>query len=466
MNIALIALLIVCLVLMIVTLVLIFSLLKKNKSLEENLTTKQEDPHYAEIISSISSTQAKVDQVNTNIRTSTQLAMGEAVTKLISILREQSTKLGQFDTKLTSIQTEINKSIELEVSNQMKTVLKEFKDQIFDVQKSNSEQLNNISDLLNQKLNTIRNNMTASISDGFKQNAEQMEKVNKYMGTIEEAQKNLTTLSDNVGKLNNTLSFSNPAGKFGEKVLHAILESVFGNTRNLYKEQYTLNPTDDANKRVIADAVILLSGASKLLCIDSKASLVRFKDLFNNTNAKDNKDLFRDFKSVLRSEIDKIASSYIIPTKTCEYAIMFIPNDGIFSYIESNDDLYENVVNYGIKKNVILTSPTTLQPILGNIHLFLMREEMVKNVHAIIDNLLKIRKAFENYNESWLSLSKAIDSLSTKRDDFNKKIKTLSNNINRLELPDEGENTEKNETEKVPASESENSVSMNSIQED
>ena len=164
-----------------------------------------------------------------------------------------------------------------------------------------------------------------------------------------------------------------------------------------------------------------------MLCIDSKFSYIRFKSLFSNPS--DN-NLKQEFKNALKNEINKISAAYIIKDKTAPYALMFIPNDGIFAYIESDDDLYEQVVEYAYKKKVIITSPSTLQPILANLNLLRIKHETITNISNVLEQIDKVKKALSNYQTSWQNISNAIDSLAEKRDEFNKKIKTLGQKLN------------------------------------
>lgn len=358
----------------------------------------------------------------------------KTTTTNISNSNEIFMKLGNIETELKN-QAETNKNaITVTTSEQYSKILKIISDELNKININVSTTLDQEINLLKITQDSIQNNLeklnnkvSESIDKGFKTNNEQVQLVVKSLEELKSASLNLKDLSQDIQSLNQSLNFSRPSGKFGEQVLEAVLRSVFGDTREVFELQYALINDNDVAKRVIADAVIHLPSPINLLCIDSKFSYIRFKSLFSNPS--DN-NLKQEFKNALKNEINKISAAYIIKDKTAPYALMFIPNDGIFAYIESDDDLYEQVVEYAYKKKVIITSPSTLQPILANLNLLRIKHETITNISNVLEQIDKVKKALSNYQTSWQNISNAIDSLAEKRDEFNKKIKTLGQKLN------------------------------------
>lgn len=358
----------------------------------------------------------------------------KTTTNNISNSNEIFMKLGNIETELKN-QAETNKNaITVTTSEQYSKILKIISDELNKINTNVSTTLDQEINLLKITQDSIQNNLeklnnkvSESIDKGFKTNNEQVQLVVKSLEELKSASLNLKDLSQDIQSLNQSLNFSRPSGKFGEQVLEAVLRSVFGDTREVFELQYALINDNDVAKRVIADAVIHLPSPINLLCIDSKFSYIRFKSLFSNPS--DN-NLKQEFKNALKNEINKISAAYIIKDKTAPYALMFIPNDGIFAYIESDDDLYEQVVEYAYKKKVIITSPSTLQPILANLNLLRIKHETITNISNVLEQIDKVKKALSNYQTSWQNISNAIDSLAEKRDEFNKKIKTLGQKLN------------------------------------
>ena len=357
----------------------------------------------------------------------------KSVTSNISNSNDIFMKLGNIETEIKK-QVEDNKTIiSLTTSEQYDKISKAISDELTKINNTLSITLDREISLLQttqksiqDNLNNLNTKVSDSIDKGFKNSNEQVQLVVKSLEELKSASLNLKDLSQDIQSLNQSLNFSRPSGKFGEQVLEAVLRSVFGDTKDIFELQYALINNNDTSKRVIADAVVHLPQPLNLLCIDSKFSYIKFKALFNNSG--DNA-LKQEFKIALKNEINKIAASYIINDKTAPYAIMFIPNDGIFAYIEGDDDLYAQVVEYAYKKKVIITSPSTLQPILANLNLLRIKHETITNIGNVLEQIDKVKKALLNYQTSWQNISKAIDVLTEKRDDFDKKVKTLNQRL-------------------------------------
>jgi len=284
-----------------------------------------------------------------------------------------------------------------------------------------SDSYTKLLDLVTTQLNQLNDKVNVSLKTGFETNNKSMNDVSKALGEITVAQKNLDSLNEQVINLNNVLTNNQTRGRFGEVALESILNNVFGSTNGLYKTQYVL----DTGKK--PDAVVFLPDPDKLVCIDSKFPFNDYAKLFDrSTTELEKEELNKSFKANLKQEITKIASDYIKPSITSTYAIMFIPSDGIYSYIQSNDEFYESVVNYARTKNVILTSPSTLQPILANIKVLRVNFEISKNIKDIVLEIQKLSKDNQKFTEDWSKVSQAIDSLSTKKDVFDKRVISIN----------------------------------------
>lgn len=316
-------------------------------------------------------------------------------------------------------------------------------DSLFKIKSSNDESLNNIKDAINDykktsekeiqdsyiklldlvtsQLNQMNDKVNKNLQVGFDNNNKSMNEVNKALGEITVAQKNLDSLNTQVTNLNNVLTNNQTRGRFGEVALESLLNNVFGSTHGLYETQYVMRDG------VRPDAVVFLPDPDKLVCIDSKFPFNDYAKLFDNKTSIEEKDqLNKGFKAALKQEVTKIANDYIKLGETSSYAIMFIPSDGIYSYIQTNDDFYLSIVEYARTKNVILTSPSTLQPILANIKVLRVNYEVSKNIKDIILQIQKLSQDNLKFTEDWSKVSLAITSLNAKKDDFDKRVDRIN----------------------------------------
>ena len=421
MNIALICLLVIILISLILLIVIV---VKKNISNNDRQST-------GDLYIKIGNIESAIHNQNEKNKIVISETTNEQYEKLSNKLETQSSNISEkIDKNFGAIKEELSSTLDREL-----------------------ELLKTSQNNLRDNIDILKSTVNSSIETGFQTNNNQVKEVIKSLENLKSASLNLQEISKDIQSLNESLNFSKPSGKFGEQALDAVLCSVFGETKNIYELQYVLINDNDESKRVIADAVIHLPSPINLLCIDSKFSFIKFKALFNNKDENNTKALKTEFRNALRQQINKIATSYIINNKTANYAIMFIPNDGIFVYLQTDDELYEQVIKYGYNKKVILTSPATLQPILANMNLFKIKQDTISNISNILKQIENAKKALANYQESWKSFSDAIDALSKKRDDFSKKVNTLDQKLTNclkngetttiLELKDE-ESIEKN----------------------
>lgn len=262
---------------------------------------------------------------------------------------------------------------------------------------------------IDEKMALVGTTVRSTLDDGFKNNVEHLDKVNVALGRITESQKNLDALNEQVSTLNNVLSNSQARGKFGEIQLESILREAFGDTHALYDTQYVIK---ENNKK--PDAVIFIPSddGKLLLCIDSKFSFSEYGELMKMDPRKlETKDVTK-LKGELSRQVDKISEDYVIQGLTYPYAIMFIPNDSIYSFIQANDYLYTNIIERARQKNVILVSPSTLQPILMNIVNMNLNHELsmkIKDVLRAVNEMGNLARTLSNrYGELDSTLSTTV----------------------------------------------------------
>lgn len=292
---------------------------------------------------------------------------------------------------------------------------------------NNIKTVSGIQESMNKQLDAVSNKMEKSINESN----EKVQTVLTATTKIEASQKDLQTVSDDLKQLNASLTYTNPMGKYGERILGSILRSIFGDTRGIFEEQKTIKNDVDETKKVIADAVINLPEPYKMLCIDSKFSFEKFKQVIQN---KKSPDISRsEFKQALKNEINKIANSYIIPGTTMDYALMFIPNDGTYIFLQTDDEFFNEVVLYAEKKKVIITSPSTIQPILYNLHTFAKKIEDINDIKNILDSVKKLEVKIEKFKDSWNTLEGLIDKIVTARNEVNKKVRSIEIERNKFD---------------------------------
>ena len=364
-------------------------------------------------------------------------------------------KLGEISTKIDTLKESNKQNIELTIAKEMNT-LKDANKQntddnvkkIDDFERAINQSINNRFDALNEQIDKkfieINKKVDEKIGEGFKTTTNTMADVRERLQAIDVAQKNIEKLSGDVVSLKSVLENNQSRGKYGEFRLEMILNSVFGDTANCFKLQYTIKKAKDGDD-VRADAVVFMPEPNKMICVDSKFPFSDYEKLFDEKSTREQKEIFKkQFNNAVKKHITDIKNKYIIENKTADEAIMFIPNDGIFAYIYHES---EEVVKYARDSRVILTSPSTLPAILTTINAVRIQVERAKNAKLISDQLVILGKQFKSFDEEWNRFSNQLTTVTKTQGQLDKRVDTITGkfkSISGANVALENNNPEKN----------------------
>ncbi len=307
---------------------------------------------------------------------------------------------------------------------------------LLDFQKNINETIDKKFELLNKKVSDnlvdINKKVETSLTGGFDTTNKTIANVMETLGKIGEAQKNLENISGNVISLKNVLENNQTRGKYGEFQLSLILKQTFSNNKNCYEEQYNLNVKDEDGTNVRPDAVIKVPPPDHLICIDSKFPFQDYQKLFqSDLSEKEREEISKSFGNALKKHVNDVSKKYIVDGQTSKYAILFIPNEGIFSYIHS--ELY-NIVTFARDKSVVLTSPSTLQPVLATLNQMIISYEQNQNLKVFQEMLRKLSVDFVRFGERWKSYAKSFDQIDRKRLELNTTVEKITKKFSNIKL--------------------------------
>lgn len=272
----------------------------------------------------------------------------------------------------------------------------------------------NLTKVVEGRLDKINERVELKLEKNFEDTKKTFGSVMQSLARLDEAQKNMEFLSNNVQNLNNVLTDKKTRGIFGEVQLYQVLTSAFGENDKIFKRQYKLS------NGFIADAVVFAPNPVGTICIDSKFPLENYKRLFSETEDKKEKEKL--FEQNLKKHIDDISSKYIISNETTDQAILFLPAEAIFAHINA---YHTKIVEYAYNKRVWITSPTTMMAILTTIEAVSQNLKQSRYALEIQKELNLLSVEFERYVKRWENLDKDI----TKVSKDVKEIFTTSNKI-------------------------------------
>ena len=330
-----------------------------------------------------------------------------------------------------SLMKNINESNITERLGKLETnVIKEMGEFKNDINRDMNDDFTKLSEGIEQRLRLINDRVNERLDENFEKTNKTFTSVLERLSKIDEAQKKIDTLSNDIVSLQGILTDKKTRGIFGEVNLKHILSSVFGeNNKKIYELQHTFE------NGVIADCVLFAPEPLGVIAIDSKFPLENYQimvDKSNDVGVRSSAEKL--FKSDMKKHIDAIASKYIIPGVTTDQAIMFLPAEAIFAEVNA---YHQDLIDYAYKKRVWITSPTTLISTLTTLQIIIKNIERDKYTKVIHQELRLLDEEFKRYKDRWDKLYRSIETVSRDVKDIHTttdKITKRFNSINQVEM--------------------------------
>lgn len=354
-----------------------------------------------------------------------------------------NSQIGELKGRLDAMDKQMEKTIQVSVNEGMVKLTKEFGNNTEKSQQNLSHFQSEITEFLQKRIESLNKQLDEKIiqldkkvddklEKGFKGTSETMSQVRERLQAIDAAQKQMEGLGKEVISLKSVLEGNQSRGQYGEYQLKMVLHNVFGDTTGCYEEQYTMKKVRDGDD-VRADAVVFMPEPNKMIAIDSKFPFQDYSRLFEAETEAEKETYKKDFANAVKKHITTIKDKYIIEGKTAPEALMFIPNDGVFAFV--HHDL-QDVVDYAREKKVILTSPSTLPPILVTINMVRIEAERAKNAQEISKQLNRLGKDFELFARDWETLSDRLDKATKMRDQLSPRVSRITSKFEGIKAND------------------------------
>ncbi|MGI6324627.1 MAG: DNA recombination protein RmuC [Bacilli bacterium] len=317
-------------------------------------------------------------------------------------------RLGRFETNITRELGEFKADLSKELVNDFTTLNEKIE-----------HRLNLISDKVNERIN-----------DNFEKTNKTFISILERLSKIDEAQKQIESLSSDIVSLQGILTDKKSRGIFGEVNLKQILVSVFGEKNDkIYRLQHQFD------NGMMVDAVLFAPDPLGMVAIDSKFPLENYQVMIDkNKSNHEREQAEKLFKTDVKKHIDDISKKYIIPGVTSDQAIMFLPAEAIFAELNA---YHSDLIQYSYTKRVWITSPTTLISTLTVIQMIIKNIERDKYANIIHEELNKLGLEFARFKDRWDKLSRSIQTVSKDVESFHittDKIAKKFDTINRVEM--------------------------------
>ncbi len=299
-----------------------------------------------------------------------------------------------------------------------------------DFSRSIRDDFDKTNEKIDNRLRLISDKVNERLDENFEKTNKTFSSVLERLSKIDEAQKKIDILSNDIISLQGILTDKKTRGIFGEVNLEHIMTNVFGahNTK-IYEMQH---PFENGT---IADCVLYAPEPLGTIAIDSKFPLENYQAMVNRKNSMEVRETAeRLFKTDMKKHIDAISSKYIIPGITSNQAILFLPAEAIFAEVNA---YHTELLEYAYKKRVWITSPTTLISTLTTIQIIMKNIERDQYAQVIHKELQLLADEFSRYKDRWDKLYRSIETVSKDVKDIHTttdKITKRFQSINQVEM--------------------------------
>ncbi len=299
--------------------------------------------------------------------------IGRTVTTALQKSREEQnhqlhTFGAQVDGRLSSVQRASAENTE-KINTTLENKIKE-------LQESNEKRLEQIQGVVDEKLQkTLETRLTQS----FELVSKQLESVGQGLGEMK-------ALAADAKSLKNALTNVKERGTYGEVRLERLLSDI------LAPNQYEMNVEIANGKRV--EFAIKLPGNGDvplLLPIDSKFPIEDYNRLLDAEDKQSIDDARRSLTAKIRAFAKDIHDKYIVPPKTTDFALMFLPTEGLYAEVVQNVSLFEELRD---KYKITAVGATTLSAYLASLQMGFKTLAIEQRSQEVWDTLRAVKSEF------------------------------------------------------------------------
>ena len=307
--------------------------------------------------------------------------------------RTQNTQIDAFGQQLTLLQKSLSDTLTTQMSGlsesnarRMSEVRQTLEVQLAQLQTTNSAKLDEMRATVDEKLQTT---LQARLGESFKQVADRLEQVHKGLGEMQ-------TLAQGVGDLKHLLTNVKTRGIFGEAQLASLLEQVF------VPDQYAVQVATRPGSKNVVDFAIKLPGKSDTgeplwLPIDAKFPNEDYERLLDAQGRADVVGAEAAGKALelrIRLEAKSMVEKYVEPPYTTDFAILFLPTEGLYAEVLRRPGLMELLQR---DHRVTLAGPTTLLAMLSSLQMGFRTLALEKRSSEVWQVLGAVKTEFEKF---------------------------------------------------------------------
>ena len=339
-------------------------------------------------------------------------------TQVADIAKLQNDQLDRFALQLAKL-TEINDRRLAEVRTTLETKLKE-------LQTDNAAKLDEMRRTVDEKLN---HTLQTRLGESFKLVSDRLEAVHKGLGEMQ-------SLAVGVGDLKKVLTNVKTRGTWGEVQLESLLEQIL--TPEQYEKNVATRP--DSNERV--EFALRLPGRNNdgqpvWLPIDAKFPREDYERLLD---AQDRADVVaaeaagKELEACIRLEAKTIREKYIAPPHTTDFALLFLPTEGLYAEVLRRPGLSDLLQR---QYRVTIAGPTTIAALLNSLQMGFRTLAIEQRSSEVWQLLGAVKTEFGKFGELLARTKKQLETVSNTLGDAEIKTRTIERKLRRVEQLDD-----------------------------
>lgn len=305
--------------------------------------------------------------------------MGEGLSHSIDgLAQSQKIQLTLFSNRLKELYQIFDNSAKLNRDEVSKALT--------EIRTENTAKLNEIRTLVDDKL---KETLEKRFNDSFKLISDRLEQVHKGLGEMQ-------TLATGVGDLKKVLSNVKTRGNLGEVQLGAILSQI------LSPQQYVTNAAVSPDSQMRVEYAVKLPGSDPdghpvLLPIDSKFPTEDYQRLIDayDTGTDIERESLR-FEAAVKKNAADIHRKYINPPATTDFAIMFVPTEGLYAEILRRQGLFETLRT---EYKITVTGPANLAAFLSSLQMGFRTLAIEKRSSEVWKLLSQVKTEFATFGD-------------------------------------------------------------------
>jgi len=290
------------------------------------------------------------------------------------------------------------------------------------IQSNNEQQLEKMRATVDEKLQST---LEKRLSQSFKVVSERLEMVHKGLGEMQ-------GLATDVSDFKRVLTNVKTRGTWGEVQLESLLEQVF--IKDHYEKQVMLR----AGSRDSVDFCIKLPDKSSdkgyiYLPIDAKFPLEDYQRLVVAQEKGDLASVDVAAKALmnrLKLEARSIKEKYIVPPQTTDFAILYVPTEGLYGEILRYPGLFENLQR---EYRVTIAGPTTIAAILSSFQLGFRSQAIAEQTGRVWELLTGIKGEFGKFGDLLDKTQEKLHQASQTIEDASRKSRTIEKQLGKVQ---------------------------------